>query len=321
MRKRYGFTLIELLAVIVVLAIIAIIAVPVILNVIEKANKGAFEDTAYGIIDAGEIFFMDNVVKSGETKERYDFEIKSGKFVYTTDINKALSFKGKMPNTGMLQINSNGKVAIAICNDDFCACKSTSELKVTIKDTNCSINSETGEIENNVSNNSTPVGTIISYMGNNAPNGYLKCDGSTYNISEYQSLANQIKNEFGSFNYWGGDGTTTFAVPNLQGEFLRGYSSSSENSKTVGVTTTDVGIHQDATNHIGVDNHNNGYIAVGTTSTVCQFNSVNNNDTSSFTPSRYVFTKSSTQSGSSNAGTSMYTSRPTNTAVLYCIKY
>ncbi|MEG2311687.1 MAG: prepilin-type N-terminal cleavage/methylation domain-containing protein, partial [Bacilli bacterium] len=41
-----GFTLIELLAVIIILAIIALIAVPLIMNIIDKAKKSAFEDSA-----------------------------------------------------------------------------------------------------------------------------------------------------------------------------------------------------------------------------------------------------------------------------------
>ena len=30
-----------------------------------------------------------------------------------------------------------------------------------------------------------PVGTIISYFGESAPDGYLKCDGATYNKADY----------------------------------------------------------------------------------------------------------------------------------------
>lgn len=59
----------------------------------------------------------------------------------------------------------------------------------------------------------TPVGSIISYMGNNVPKHYLACDGLEYNINDYPELAIHIKESFGSFNYFGGDGITTFAVP------------------------------------------------------------------------------------------------------------
>ena len=61
--KKKGFTLIELLAVIVILAIIALIATPTILNVIEKARKGATEQSALGYIDAIEKQVAINQVK------------------------------------------------------------------------------------------------------------------------------------------------------------------------------------------------------------------------------------------------------------------
>ena len=54
MNKNNGFTLIELLAVIVILAVIALIATPLVLNIIERAEKGAFKDSVYGIMEAAE---------------------------------------------------------------------------------------------------------------------------------------------------------------------------------------------------------------------------------------------------------------------------
>lgn len=60
----------------------------------------------------------------------------------------------------------------------------------------------------------TPVGQVITKIGLNAPAHYLLCDGSEYNIIDYPYLAQAIKEEFGSVNHYGGDGVTTFAVPN-----------------------------------------------------------------------------------------------------------
>ena len=79
----------------------------------------------------------------------------------------------------------------------------------------------------------TPIGTIISYMGNNPPKDYLSCDGTVYNISDYQALADFINTEFGSYDFFGGDGTTTFAVPDLRGEFLRGTGTNSHTNHVV----------------------------------------------------------------------------------------
>lgn len=49
---KKGFTLIELLAVIVILAVIALIATPMIMNVIERARKGAIQETVNGYIES-----------------------------------------------------------------------------------------------------------------------------------------------------------------------------------------------------------------------------------------------------------------------------
>lgn len=61
----------------------------------------------------------------------------------------------------------------------------------------------------------TPIGTIISYIGKTAPADYLACDGAEYNITDYPDLSSFITTQFGSVNFFGGDGSKTFAVPNL----------------------------------------------------------------------------------------------------------
>ena len=92
--KRKGFTLIELLAVIVILAIIALIATPTILGVIEKARKGASEQSALGYIDAVEKQVAINQVKNENL-------INDGTYnVPMTDI----TVKGEAPTKGWLKI-------------------------------------------------------------------------------------------------------------------------------------------------------------------------------------------------------------------------
>ena len=71
----------------------------------------------------------------------------------------------------------------------------------------------------------------------------MKCDGKVYNIEDYKTLADQIKKGFGKYDYWGGNGETTFAVPDLRGEFLRGTGTASRNTGN-GAT---LGTHQNAT--------------------------------------------------------------------------
>jgi microcystin-dependent protein len=55
------------------------------------------------------------------------------------------------------------------------------------------------------------IGSIIQIGGTYAPNGYFPCDGRLLSISEYTALFSLI----GTF--YGGDGITTFGVPDLRG--------------------------------------------------------------------------------------------------------
>ena len=67
--NKKGFTLVELLAVVVILAIIAIIAVPLILGVIESSKKGAFKDSVYGLLEAGDIYVASSDINENEVGE------------------------------------------------------------------------------------------------------------------------------------------------------------------------------------------------------------------------------------------------------------
>lgn len=55
------------------------------------------------------------------------------------------------------------------------------------------------------------VGTIIMFGGNYAPYNWAFCDGTLYSIAEYEALYSLIGTTYG------GDGQTTFAVPDLRG--------------------------------------------------------------------------------------------------------
>ena len=55
----------------------------------------------------------------------------------------------------------------------------------------------------------TPVGTVVMYGGSTVPSGWLLCDGTVYTISSYPTLGNLLLSRYG------GNGTTTFAVPNF----------------------------------------------------------------------------------------------------------
>jgi microcystin-dependent protein len=65
--------------------------------------------------------------------------------------------------------------------------------------------------------NGTPAGSVMAYMGTNAPTGWLLCDGSAKSRTQYAGLFAVIGTASGA-----GDGSTTFNLPNMRGVFLRG---------------------------------------------------------------------------------------------------
>lgn len=66
-----------------------------------------------------------------------------------------------------------------------------------------------------------PIGTVLSFAGQTAPNGYLLCNGASYKVADYPDLYAVIGNTYG------GD-TENFNVPNLVDKFIQGSTASGE---------------------------------------------------------------------------------------------
>lgn len=155
-----------------------------------------------------------------------------------------------------------------------------------------------------------PIGAVISFMGTSAPKDYLICDGSEYSVSQYPALAAFFQTQFGTKNHFGGDGTTTFAVPDMRNLFLRGYHGEAEEQ-----LSGEVGEMQEATRHIRVEGFSGRLFIAG--DQTADTRPANPDSTFLFESPRVV---------SANGGTmdtsvfTTYSSRPVNMAVLYCIK-
>ena len=65
---------------------------------------------------------------------------------------------------------------------------------------------------------STPAGSVSAFAGSVAPAGWLFCRGQAISRTTYAALFTAIGTDYGV-----GDGSTTFNIPDLRGEFIRGF--------------------------------------------------------------------------------------------------
>lgn len=63
-----------------------------------------------------------------------------------------------------------------------------------------------------------PPGAVMAFAMNAAPAGWMECNGSAISRTLYADLFAAIGTTFGA-----GDGSSTFNLPNLRGEFIRGW--------------------------------------------------------------------------------------------------
>ena len=132
MKRKKGFTLIELLAVIVILALIAIIVVPVVFRTIDDARMGWFKDSAYGIIKAAEFNYSWDLMEK-KTPEKVTYTYTNGvETVNPTNRNK-LDYKGDKPKSGIVSVNAEGEVALAITDGSHCATKKYADDEVSVE--------------------------------------------------------------------------------------------------------------------------------------------------------------------------------------------
>lgn len=164
-----------------------------------------------------------------------------------------------------------------------------------------------------------PSGSVFHFAASTAPTGYLYCNGAAVSRTTYAALFAVTGTTFGV-----GDGTTTFNLPDLRGEFVRGWnnqpSTGLDPARVFGSLQTDIiKNHTHPASTTASDaGHNHGYVTLS------------GGGGSSFAGGAQGTTTATTDIGfasisasttiSNNTGGSATETRPVNVALLPCIK-
>jgi phage-related tail fiber protein len=152
-----------------------------------------------------------------------------------------------------------------------------------------------------------PAGTVIYHAANTPPTDFIKANGAAISRTTYSDLFTAIGTTFGV-----GDGSTTFNVPDLRGEFPRGWDDSRgiDSGRAFGSAQTDaMQGHRHNTTLDGNYFKNDGILGPGS------------NGWSDQPSGGQTKTGNPTTDGSNGTPRTAAETRPRNIALLACIKY
>ena len=155
-----------------------------------------------------------------------------------------------------------------------------------------------------------PIGSVYTFAGATVPTGWLKCNGALLSRTTYAALFAVIGTTYGA-----GDGSTTFALPDLRGEFVRGVDDGRgvDAGRTLGSAQAATRVLRDwwSDNGAGKD-----ALAWNGSAVVCDYDGSTERVIDAFGP---------TWNGAKNPDTWIHVdgvrARPRNVAMHYIIKY
>lgn len=154
-----------------------------------------------------------------------------------------------------------------------------------------------------------PAGAVNAFAGEVAPAGWLKCNGAAVSRAAYPALFAYLGTRWGV-----GDGSTTFGLPDLRGEFIRGWDDGRgiDAARSVGVHQLDA--LQNITGSFGATSSDVTSIADGTGAFV------HDGPTSAQLGADSKAPEAGFTFDASRVARTAAETRPRNHAMVYCIK-
>lgn len=154
------------------------------------------------------------------------------------------------------------------------------------------------------------IGRVNAFAQSTLPKNYLKCNGAAVSRTTYNLLFNAISTTYGV-----GDGSTTFNVPDLRGEFVRGWDDSRGIDSGRAIASAQGFASQEATGAL------NFTIDRRTTSTASGVFSLNTGGSNLLAAGAGAAGTQNAAFALSGSATTATETRPRNIAMMYCIKY
>jgi microcystin-dependent protein len=152
-----------------------------------------------------------------------------------------------------------------------------------------------------------PAGAVQAFAMNSAPAGWLAADGSNVNRTTYAALFSALGTTYGA-----GDGSTTFALPDLRGIFVRGSGSQTISGITYNKTFAAKEGDAFQSHRHGLSNANTHWRNLG---------GIFGLNTSGFSSTFNLAVTDPTNDGTNGTPRTAAETRPANIAMLYCIKF
>jgi len=180
-------------------------------------------------------------------------------------------------------------------------------------DANGNLKDSGDSVSSIVSQAALPSGSVTMFAATSAPSGFLECDGSNVSRSTFANLFNAIGTTFGV-----GDGSTTFGLPDLRGEFIRGWDNGRgvDNGRNFGSDQNDTF----QGHNIEVRTFTNGNSAILSGNVGVSPIAIANGGGASFSPDVFPLADTIVSDGTNGTPRVDFETRPRNIALMYIIK-